>query len=73
MTAKAKCENVKPLPLRISPKVNYAMSDFGVCPDCGRWLVILGSGFFRTHQPRFKAGSHKIEEEVNRYKAEAAK
>lgn len=66
------CGNVQPLPVRISQAANFAMSDFGICPDCGRWLVVLPSGVFRRHKPRFKAGSVKIASEIARYRETAA-
>lgn len=46
--------------------------DESICPQCGRWLVVLPSGFFRQHAPRFKPGNPKIATELARHAEFAA-
>lgn len=33
---------------------------YGTCPECGGYLAILNSGFFRTHKPVMKPGNPQI-------------
>lgn len=35
---------------------------YSYCPQCGRDLAILSSGYFRAHAPRLKPGNPKIAE-----------
>jgi hypothetical protein len=66
MTATDKCPSITPVsrkdaqgrPLR-----------YGTCPECGGYLAILNSGFFRKHKPVMKAGNPKIAENVAKAKA----
>jgi hypothetical protein len=45
----------------------------GICPECGGNLVILASGFFRTHKPVMKPGNPQIAINIANAKAKAGK
>jgi len=53
----AKCPSVTPV-TRVDE--NGRPLRTGICPDCGGSLVILASGFFRTHKPVMKPGNPQI-------------
>lgn len=42
---------------------------YGTCPECGGYLAILNSGFFRTHKPVMKPGNPQIAINVANAKA----
>jgi len=63
-----KCSSVTPVARK---DANGQPLRYGTCPECGGYLAILNSGFFRTHKPVMKPGNPRIAENVAKAKAEA--
>ncbi len=60
-TSPVKCTNVTPLTRK---HANGDTRRYATCPECGGYLAVLASGFFRTHKPVMKPGNPRIAENI---------
>jgi hypothetical protein len=67
-TPASKCSSVTPVARKDAKGQPLR---YGTCPECGGYLAILTSGFFRTHKPVMKPGNPRIAANVNAAKADA--
>ena len=65
-TKSAKCPSVTPVSRKDAKGQPLR---YGTCPECGGYLAILNSGFFRSHKPVMKPGNPQIAINVANAKA----